>query len=254
MRTWGPRRCSPICGTRAKCCTDVLPGAPEAVVPRPGNQQKPGRAPALRRAESQGRECVRVFSKNREKLSSRTSPRPPTVVRLFAVLRKEKGEDDCMILFLPLSPSGWGWQQMESRGSLLTPNRRIFRRVTGNWIQTTSAEESCPGGHRAGNLVVAPQGQRLGQGKGTDFVFNQLLPNGSAVRNLPANAGDLGSIPGWGRSPGEGNGNLLQYSCRGNPMDRGAWRATVHAVTESDRPERLKQQVEGRSRRTFSWC
>ena len=45
------------------------------------------------------------------------------------------------------------------------------------------------------------------------------------------NAGDLGSIPGLGRSPGEGNGNPLQYSCLENPMDKGAWRATVHGVT-----------------------
>ena len=51
------------------------------------------------------------------------------------------------------------------------------------------------------------------------------------VKNPPYNAGDLGSIPRWGRSPGEGNGNLLQYSCLGNPMNRGAWRATVHGVT-----------------------
>ena len=47
------------------------------------------------------------------------------------------------------------------------------------------------------------------------------------------NAGDLGSIPGSGRSPGEGNGNLLQYSCLENPMDRGAWWATVHGVAKS---------------------
>ena len=56
------------------------------------------------------------------------------------------------------------------------------------------------------------------------------------VKNLPANAGDVrdaSSIPGWGRSPGEGNGNSLQYSCLGNPMDRGAWRATVHGVAKS---------------------
>ena len=50
------------------------------------------------------------------------------------------------------------------------------------------------------------------------------------VKNLPANAGDVGSISGLGRSPGEGNGNPLQYSCLGNPMDRGAWRAIVHGV------------------------
>ena len=50
------------------------------------------------------------------------------------------------------------------------------------------------------------------------------------VKNLPTNAGDLGSIPGLGRSPGEGNGNPLQYSRLENPMDRGAWRATVLGV------------------------
>ena len=57
------------------------------------------------------------------------------------------------------------------------------------------------------------------------------------VKNLPASAGDAGdegSIPGSGRSPGEGNGNPLQYSCPGNPRDRRAWRATVRGVTESD--------------------
>ena len=48
------------------------------------------------------------------------------------------------------------------------------------------------------------------------------------------NAGDLGSIPGSRRSPGEGNGNPLQYYCLENPMDRGAWRATVNGVSESD--------------------
>ena len=56
---------------------------------------------------------------------------------------------------------------------------------------------------------------------------------GSVVKNPPANAGDLGSIPGSGRSPGEGNGNPLQYSCLGNPMDGGAWWATVHGVEKS---------------------
>ena len=53
----------------------------------------------------------------------------------------------------------------------------------------------------------------------------------SVVKILPANAGDLGSIPGLGRSPGEGTSNPLQYSCLGNPMDRGAWWAVVHGVT-----------------------
>ena len=61
------------------------------------------------------------------------------------------------------------------------------------------------------------------------------FPGGSVVKNPPANAGDMGSFPGSGKSPGEGNGNPFQYSCLGNPTDRGAWWATVHGVTkESD--------------------
>ena len=62
------------------------------------------------------------------------------------------------------------------------------------------------------------------------------------VKNLPANAEDVrdeGSIPGSGRSPGEGNGNPHEYSCLENPMDSGAWRATVHRVTWSQ--TRLKR-------------
>ena len=70
--------------------------------------------------------------------------------------------------------------------------------------------------------------------------FIQLLhtsrdsfPGGSEVKASACNVGDPGSIPGLGRSPGEGNGNPLQYSCLENPMDRGAWQATVHGVSKS---------------------
>jgi len=62
------------------------------------------------------------------------------------------------------------------------------------------------------------------------------FPGGSVVKNQPGNAGDIrdmGSIPGSGRSPGGGHGNPLQYSCLENPMDRGAWTATVHGVAKS---------------------
>ena len=63
----------------------------------------------------------------------------------------------------------------------------------------------------------------------------QGFPDGSVVKTPPANAGDASSIPESGRSPGEGNGNLLQYSCLGNPMYRGAWWAALHGVVkESD--------------------
>ena len=57
--------------------------------------------------------------------------------------------------------------------------------------------------------------------------------SGSVLKNPPANAGDAGLIPGSGRSSGEGNGNPLQYSCLQNPMDGGAWQATVHGVIKS---------------------
>ena len=58
------------------------------------------------------------------------------------------------------------------------------------------------------------------------------FPGDAVVKNLPANAGDMGSTPGSGRSPGGGNGNPLQYSYLGNPMDRGAWQDTVHVVAK----------------------
>ena len=70
---------------------------------------------------------------------------------------------------------------------------------------------------------------------------------GSVVKNLPAIVGDtgnLGSIPGLGRSPGGGNGNPLQYSFLGNSMDREPWRATVHRISELDTTEQLSLHAE----------
>ena len=66
------------------------------------------------------------------------------------------------------------------------------------------------------------------------------FPGVAVVKNSPDNAGDArdtGSIPGLGRSPGVGNGNLLQYSCLETPMGRGVWQATVHGATELDMME-----------------
>ena len=68
----------------------------------------------------------------------------------------------------------------------------------------------------------------------------QLKPGSAVVKNLPANAGDardVGSIPGLARSPGEGHGNPLQYSYLEDFMNRGAWQAIVHGVTESNTTE-----------------
>ena len=67
-----------------------------------------------------------------------------------------------------------------------------------------------------------------------------FFPSGAVVKKATFNAGDLGLIPGSGRSPGEGNGNPLQYFCLENPMDGGAWWATVPwGHKESDTAERL---------------
>ena len=60
----------------------------------------------------------------------------------------------------------------------------------------------------------------------------KVFPGDSEIKASARNAGELGSIPGLGRSPGEGNGNPLQYSCLENPMDGGAWWATVHGVAK----------------------
>ena len=81
----------------------------------------------------------------------------------------------------------------------------------------------------------------LAQEEGPSLFWTVLFLNQVAlvVRNPPANAEEMSSILGSERSPGEGNGNPLQDSCLGNPMDRGAWWATVHRVTELDMTERL---------------
>ena len=64
------------------------------------------------------------------------------------------------------------------------------------------------------------------------IIITHAFPGDSVVKNPPNNARDMGSIPGSGRSPGEGNDNPLQYSCQGNLMDRGAWQATVHRIAK----------------------
>ena len=65
------------------------------------------------------------------------------------------------------------------------------------------------------------------------------FPGGSAIKNLPANAGEVDSIPGSERCPREGNGNPLQYSCLGNSMDRRSWQITVHGAKKSLKSKRV---------------
>ena len=80
-------------------------------------------------------------------------------------------------------------------------------------------------------------GKLLSSGQfGIVHVLVGGFPDGSAIKNLPADArdtGDTGSVPGLGRFPRVGNGNTLQYSCLGNPIDRGPWWATLHRVAKS---------------------
>ena len=64
-------------------------------------------------------------------------------------------------------------------------------------------------------------------------VLSLGFPSGSVVKTPPSSAEDAGLIPGWGKAPGEGNSNPFQYSCLENPMEKRAWRATVHGVTKN---------------------
>ena len=82
-------------------------------------------------------------------------------------------------------------------------------------------------GFPSGSVVKNPPANSREAGDVRDF------PSGSAGKESACNAGDIGLIPGLGRSPGEENGNPLQYSCLGNSMDGGSWRATVYGVTKS---------------------
>ena len=91
-----------------------------------------------------------------------------------------------------------------------------------------------------------------------EFVTSALglsvlsFPGGAMVKNLLLNTGDAGSIPGSGRFPGGGNGKPLQYSCLEDPMDKGAWKATVHGVAKSRiRLKRLSMHAHSRLKVTF---
>ena len=74
---------------------------------------------------------------------------------------------------------------------------------------------------------------RVGAVNLISFILPMSFPNGSDGKESACSAGDPGSVPGLRRSPGEGNGNPLQYSYLENPMDRGAWRVTLHGIAKS---------------------
>ena len=86
-------------------------------------------------------------------------------------------------------------------------------------------------------MSVKQLGNCLHEPETTFLIVFHEMHVGSVVKNLLANAGEVGSVPGSGRLPGEGNGNPLKYSCLENPMDRGAWQATSHGLAESNTTE-----------------
>ena len=122
---------------------------------------------------------------------------------------------------------GGGWNELGDWDSHIFTHTRIYmKQVT---IGTYCIAQ--------GTLLSALWWSKWeGNPKKRGYVYTKASQVVLGVKNLAAKAGnirDMGSIPGLGRSPGEGNGNPLQYSCLENPMDRGAWWVTVHRATKS---------------------
>ena len=117
--------------------------------------------------------------------------------------------------------------------------------VYESWLKAQQSENEDHGiwshhfmGNRWGNIGNSVRHYLFGAPKSLQIVtaamkLKDAYSGGSEVKASACTAGNPGSIPGSGRYPGEGNGNPLQYSCLGNPMDAGAWRPTVHGVAKS---------------------
>ena len=115
---------------------------------------------------------------------------------------------------------GWDWRLLGSAGH---PGEGITLCLAPERQEVQGRERS-----------REERGATLGGGVDLELPVAPLggFPGGSVVKNPPASAGELGSLPGSGRSPGGGNSHPLQCSCLEKPMDRGAWRATVHGVAK----------------------
>ena len=118
---------------------------------------------------------------------------------------------------LPFTPSDG--RVCASHSPFEAPGLRTTAAVSGSWWETTSVTQS------TATFSLCTE---------TTFVLQNVwgFPGGSVVKNPPARAGHTGLIPRSGRSPGKGHGNPLQYSCLGNPVDRGARGATAHGVSK----------------------
>ena len=107
-----------------------------------------------------------------------------------------------------------------------------FEQTLGDGEGQGSLASCSPWGHKESDTTLATEEQPFITKFGASSVA-QSVKNLPAMQETACYAGNVGSIPGSGRSPGEGNGNPLQYSCRRNPKDRGAWWATVRGVAKS---------------------
>ena len=135
-------------------------------------------------------------------------------------------------IFFYISGTNWRtkWEQKEEEERRWAPPRDIQCSVwVSEWRPGEAASLLDCKRHEISPLSLP----RPAPGFGYWIIsLSSYFPGDSGGRESACNAGDLGSIPGSGRSPGEGNGNPLQDSCLGNPMDKGAWQATVHGIAE----------------------
>ena len=122
----------------------------------------------------------------------------------------------------------WGVPRIEEPGRLQS---MVLQRVRHDWSGWAHTHDIYHDEHVRLSYIYTHRYARLS----LKSLLNKWVkvPSGSEGKASACSAGDSGSIPGLGRSPGEGNGNPFQYSCLENSMDRGAWWATVHGVTKS---------------------